>query len=142
MTHDDIQKRLAEIEAEKRRLLAELNPREAVPDWLSAGWYATLKDGRQVLVAYIDTLKAGKRSIRCLDDKGRLEVHPLSDFKDEAVNLPYWMTKGRKVRMVANGREGVITGVRRNKYTMHVTVRFDNGNTLWLHACDIVPAED
>lgn len=142
MTHDDIQKRLAEIEAEKRRLLAELNPREAVPDWLSAGWYATLKDGRRVLVGYIDTLKTGKRSVRCLDEKCRLEVHPLSDFRDEAVDMPEWMSKGRKVRMVANGREGVITGVRRNKYTMHVTVRFDNGNTLWLHACDILPVED
>lgn len=140
MNHDDIHKRLAEIEAEKRRLLAELNPREAVPDWLSAGWYATLKDGRRVLVGYIDTLKDGKRSVRCLDEKGRLEVHPLNDFRDEAVELPDWMSKGRKVRMTSNGREGIITGVRRNKYTMHVTVRFDNGNTLWLHACDIVPA--
>ena len=142
MTHDDIQKRLAEIEAEKRRLLAELNPREAVPDWLSAGWYSTLKDGKRVLVAYIDTLKTGKRSIRCLNGRSELEVHPISDFKPVAVELPKWMTKGAKVRMVANGREGVITGVRRNKYTMHVTVRFSNGNTLWLHACDIKPAED
>lgn len=142
MTHDDIQKRLAEIEAEKRRLLAELNPREAVPDWLSAGWYATLKDGRRVLVGYIDTLKTGKRSIRCINGNGELEVHPLSDFKPVTVELPEWMTKGQKVRMVANGREGVITGVRRNRYTMHVTVKFNNGNTLWLHACDIVPVED
>ena len=52
------------------------------------------------------------------------------------------MTKGAKVRMVANGREGVITGVRRNRYTMYVTVRFSNGNTLWLHACDIIPASN
>ena len=132
-----LRRKVAHLEKRITKLTGKMKVRrELIPDWLSSGWYATLVNGRKVMVRTINTEKDGKRIVVCETENG-FEYHCLTDFIPEAILLPAWMTKGSNVRTKYNG-VAVITGVWRNKNTLVVTVRTNKGNTMWLSPRDII----